>query len=111
MQGVPQHFGSIWANYTFDEDVLNGVSVGGGIRFVGGSYADDANAVRAPGYTLVDAALRYDLGAADPALKGAEATLNVTNLFNKDYYSGCSNGFYCQVGKSREVVAGLRYRW
>lgn len=111
LQGVPQHFGSLWANYTFDDDVLSGLSIGGGVRFVGSSYADDANAVRAPGYALVDAALRYDLGAADPALKGAEATLNVTNLFNKDYYSGCSNGFYCQVGKGREVVAGLRYRW
>ncbi len=111
LQGVPEYFGSVWANYTFDDDFFEGLSVGGGVRFVGASYADDANAVRAPGYALVDASVRYDLGAANPAFKGAEATLNVTNLFNKDYYSGCSNGFYCQVGKGREVIAGLRYRW
>lgn len=110
-QGVPRYFGSLWANYTFDDDVFDGLSVGAGVRIVGSSYADDANAVRTPGYALVDAAVRYDLGAANAAFKGAEATLNVTNLFDRDYYSGCSNGFYCQVGKGREVVAGLRYRW
>ncbi len=110
-QGIPDYFGSLWANYNFDAGALNGLTVGGGLRFVGASYADDANKVRAPAYTLVDVALRYDLGAANAALKGAEATLNVTNLLDKEYYSGCSNGFYCQVGNGRTVRAGLHYRW
>ncbi|MDU0342877.1 TonB-dependent siderophore receptor [Bosea rubneri] len=110
-QGIPDYFGSLWANYKFDAGALNGLTLGGGVRFVGASYADDANKVRAPGYTLIDAAIRYDLGAANAAWKGAEATLNVTNLLDKEYYSGCSTGFYCQVGNGRTVLAGLRYRW
>lgn len=110
-QAVPKYFGSVWANYSFDSGVLDGLAIGGGVRFVGSSYADDANTVRADGYALVDAAVRYDLGKLDPALGGAEATLNVTNLLNDEYYASCSSGFYCQYGNGAQVLAGLRYRW
>lgn len=110
-QAVPDHFGSLWGSYTVDNGFLAGLTIGGGLRFVGASYADDANTVRASGYTLVDAALRYDFGTRTPALKGLEATLNVTNLFDKDYYSSCSSNIYCQFGNGRQVLAGLRYRW
>jgi iron complex outermembrane receptor protein len=110
-QAVPDYFGSVWANYTFDNGMLDGVSVGGGVRFVGSSYADDVNTVKVDGYTLVDAALRYDFGAKYPKLEGLEGTFNVTNLFDKDYYSSCSSNIYCQFGNGRQMLAGLRYRW
>lgn len=110
-QAVPDYYGSVWANYTFYSGALEGLAIGGGIRFVGSSYADNANTVRADGYTLVDAALRYDFGARNPNLKGLEGTLNVTNLFDKDYYSSCSSDIYCQYGNGRQVLAGLRYKW
>ncbi|MGU3401163.1 TonB-dependent siderophore receptor [Brucellaceae bacterium D45D] len=110
-QAVPDYYSSVWANYTFLGGALEGLSVGGGLRFVGSSYADNANTVKADGYTLVDAALRYDFGAKTPELKGLEATLNVTNLFDKDYYSSCSSNFYCQFGNGRQVLAGLNYKW
>lgn len=110
-QAVPDYFGSLWANYTFHGGVAEGLAVGGGIRFVGSSYADNANTVKAAGYTLVDVAMRYDFGAKNPALKGLEGTLNVKNLFNKQYYSSCSSNIYCQYGNGREVLAGLRFKW
>jgi iron complex outermembrane recepter protein len=110
-QAVPRYFGSLWANYTIDAGTLEGLTLGGGLRFVGSSYADDANTVKADGYTLVDAAVKYDFGAKRPGLKGLEATLNVTNLLNEEYYSSCSYGFYCQYGNGRTVVAGLKYKW
>lgn len=110
-QAVPDYYGSVWANYTFHSGTLEGLTLGGGVRFVGSSYADNANTIKADGYTLVDAALRYDLGAKNPNLKGLEGTLNVTNLFDKEYYSSCSLNFYCQYGNGRQVLAGLRYKW
>ena len=110
-QAVPEYYGSAWANYTFDAGLLDGFSLGGGVRFVGSSYADDANTVEADGYVLVDAALQYDLGILMPSLSGAAATLNVTNLFDKDYYSSCSFNFFCQYGNGRQVLLGLRYVW
>lgn len=110
-QAVPRYFGSIWANYAVDGGPLEGVTIGGGVRFVGASYGDDANTVEADGYALLDAALRYDFGAKNPDLKGLEATLNVTNLLDKDYYSSCSYNIYCQYGNGRTVLAGLKYKW
>lgn len=110
-QGVPGYFASIWANYAFDTGVLKGASVGAGVRMVGSSYADDANTIKADGYSLVDAALRYDFEAINDDLKGLQATLNVTNLFDEDYYSSCSYNTYCQFGDGRQVKAGLRYQW
>ncbi len=110
-QAVPRYYGSVWANYIVDSGALEGLSIGGGARFVGSSYSNDANTVKADGYTLLDAALRYDFGAKNPNLKGLQATLNVTNLLDKEYYSSCSSEYYCQYGNGRTVLAGLRYKW
>lgn len=110
-QAVPNYFSSVWANYTIDGGVLKGLTVGGGVRFVGSSYADNANTLKVDGYTLVDAALRYDFGVLDARLQGLQGTLNVTNLLDTDYYSSCSSDIYCQFGNGRLVLAGLRYTW
>jgi iron complex outermembrane recepter protein len=95
-QAAPDYYGSVWANYTIGTGLLEGLTIGGGVRVVGASYADDANTIKADGYTLLDAALKYDFGAKNPEFKGLEATLNVTNLLDKDYYSSCSYSTYCQ---------------
>ncbi|AVT77513.1 ligand-gated channel [Rhodopseudomonas palustris] len=110
-QAVPDFFGSMWANYTFQSGPVTGLTFGGGIRHVGASYGDDANTLHTPAYTVVDAALKYDLANVTPSLKGTTLTLNVNNLFDKEYYSSCSSGFYCQFGNRRTVLAGIRYRW
>ncbi|OZI74827.1 TonB-dependent siderophore receptor [Bordetella genomosp. 12] len=110
-QAVPKYFGSLWANYRFTPGALEGVKVGAGVRVVGSSYADNANEIKASGYTLMDAALRYDFGAKFPSLKGLEGRINVNNLFDKTYYSSCSSNYYCQYGNGRQVIAGLSYRW
>jgi iron complex outermembrane receptor protein len=114
-QAVPTIHGSAWANYGFDREVLGGVldglTLGGGIRFTGPSYADDANTVKTDGYALLDAAVGYDLGTISPTLKGATATLNATNILNTEYYSSCTSRFYCQYGTGAQVLAGLRYSW
>ncbi len=110
-QAVPEYYGSVWATYTFDSGLMNGFALGGGVRFVGSSFADDANTVETDGYYLLDASARYDLGALSPTLTGAEVTVNATNLTDKEYYSSCSTGFYCQYGNGAQVLAGLRYSW
>lgn len=110
-QAVPDHFASLWANYSFHSGRLNGLALGSGLRYVGASYGDDANSLQTPSYAVVDAALRYDLAMIARELKGAELTLNVTNLFDKEYYSSCSSNIYCQFGNRRLILAGLRYRW
>ncbi|WAC27686.1 TonB-dependent siderophore receptor [Ancylobacter sp. SL191] len=108
---VPNYFSSFWASYTFDSGTFNGLMVAGGVRIVGPSYADNANTLEFDGYTLVDAALSYDLSVLNKSLKGFKATLNVTNLLDTEYYSSCSSSYYCQFGNGRLVLAGLRYTW
>lgn len=110
-QAVPNYFASNWVNYDFLSGVLTGLKLGAGVRVVGASYADNANHVKADGYTLIDAAVRYDVGATIPSLKGLEARLNLNNVFDKAYYSSCSSDYYCQYGNGRQVLAGLRYSW
>ena len=110
-QAVPTHFESLWANSSFLTGGLAGLTVGGGVRSVGPSFGDDVNSLVSPGYVVFDAALRYDLVNLTRGWKGAELTLNVTNLFDKSYYTSCSSNFYCQYGNGRLVLAGLRYRW
>lgn len=110
-QAVPTHFESLWANYSFLAGGLAGLTIGGGVRSVGPSYGDDINSLVSPGYVVFDAAVRYDLVNLVRAWKGAELTLNVTNLLDKSYYTSCSSNFYCQFGNGRLAIAGLRYRW
>ncbi|MFT4116148.1 TonB-dependent siderophore receptor [Bradyrhizobium sp.] len=110
-QAVPAHFESLWVNYSFLTGSVAGLSLGGGVRSVGPSYGDDVNSLVTPGYVVFDAAARYDLVNLVRAWKGAELTINVTNLFDKSYYTSCSSNFYCQFGNGRMVLAGLRYRW
>lgn len=110
-QAAPKYYGSLWASYGFDTGFLDGLTLGSGVRFVGGRFADDANTIKTSGYTLVDMAVRYDLGKLSTSMNGAEATLNVSNLLDTEYYASCSSTFYCQHGNGAQVLAGMRYRW
>ena len=116
--GIPDYTASLWGDYTFDSGSLEGLKVGGGVRYVGktvGGYAPNVftpNATRldVPGYTIFDAALTYDFGKKVPDLAGLTAQINVTNLFDKTYVTCLSNNF-CNYGNGRGVYASLSYRW
>lgn len=110
-QAVPRYFASTWVNYHFDGGPLDGLALGAGVRTVGSSYADNANEVKASGYTLLDLGVRYDFSRSLLHVKGLEGHVNLTNALDKTYYSSCSSNFYCQYGNGRQVIAGLRYRW
>lgn len=93
---VPEHEASLWANYAVQGGRLLGLSTGAGVRYVGSSYGDSTNARETPAYTVFDAALRYQRGAI-------EGALNVTNLFDKQYYAICRPGGGCALGDERQV--------
>ena len=59
---TPKDQASLWAQYAFKEGPFNGLSIAGGVRYIGATYGDAANLWRVPGYTLVDASLTLDLG-------------------------------------------------
>jgi iron complex outermembrane receptor protein len=108
---VPEQLASLWTNYRFTDGALAGLSLSGGVRYVGKSAGDPANSFSVPAATLFDAAIRYDFGATRPNLKGLQAALNVSNVFNRTYVASCFNMGGCFYGNGRLVTASLSYRW
>ena len=102
---MPRHQASLWSKYTLDGGVLSGLSVGAGITGMSDFYNESNNVkVSAPGYATVDAKLAY------PVTRQLTATLDVNNLFDRDYYSRVGSvstfNFY---GPSRSLTVGARY--
>jgi iron complex outermembrane recepter protein len=109
--GVPRQSASLWADYAFHGSVLNGLGFSGGVRYVGSTYGDDVNSFKVPAFTLLDAAVRYNLGAVDPALHGLKLQLNVANLLDKYYVSACTSASDCNFGVRRTIYASATYDW
>lgn len=107
---VPDQLASVWVDYTFSSGHLAGFNLGGGVRYVGTSYADALNTIANDPYTLVDAVMRYDLGRLSPQMKGAQLALNATNLLGTQY-STCFSAFDCKWGAQRTVIGTLTYKW
>ncbi len=106
-QNVPNHIGSAWLDYTFLAPWDTGtMTVGGGVRYIGPAYADNANTIKLNARTFVDAALTYR-----PS-ENVSAQLNVTNLFDErevvqvDTYT--NNNYY---NEGRKILATLKLTW
>lgn len=99
-----------WVDYAF-ADALAGLSAGAGVRYVGKRYGNSSNTIELSSYTLVDAALRYDLRRMGGEWRNASVALNVNNLFDKNYVGVCLSNTRCYFGAPRTVMATLTYRW
>lgn len=110
---IPRHSASLWADYTVRTGSLAGLGVGVGTRYIGETQGDRAgtNVFEVPGYTLFDAALRYDLSKSPLALKGWKLDVTVNNLFDKEYVASCFATHSCYIGVGRTARASLRYTW
>lgn len=102
---VPRHAASLWADHRFPADAAGGrFDLGAGVRYVGQTAANEYNTLNASAYTLVDAALTYQLSSWRLAV-------NAANLLDKTYVSGCGSDQACFYGMGRSVVASARYQW
>lgn len=101
---VPEITGALWADYTIPVGMLKGVSLGGGLRYVGSSWVDNENTRKVPAATLVDAAIRYQRDNWGVAL-------NVTNLFDKEYVKSCQGISGCGYGDARTITVSAHYKW
>ncbi|WP_375293091.1 TonB-dependent siderophore receptor [Ensifer sp. ENS10] len=101
---APDAQAALWVDYTVQQGALEGVSLGAGVRYRGESWADKENTAKVPSSTVFDAGLRYEKD-------GWGAALNVTNLFDKEYVSGCSGVLVCGYGDARTVTLKLSKTW
>jgi len=110
---VPRNMASLWADYTFHETALSGLTLGAGARYVGDTSSfyttgDNVNGTFNVGsYTLVDATVKYDL--ARIGMAGSSVGVKVNNLFNREYVSSCYRDYACYWGADRQVVATANF--
>ncbi|MGQ9364881.1 TonB-dependent siderophore receptor [Azospirillum sp. ST 5-10] len=101
---VPETQASASLDYTFRDNVLDGVVVGGGVRYVGSSWADNENTLKVPSATVFDARIGY-------AKDNWGADLFVTNLFDKEYVASCQTQYSCAYAEGRVVKLNLHMTW
>src|SRR5690606_12015601 len=86
-----------------------------GARYTGESYGSGIEldpgyaGLRMPGYTLLDAQLQWAL--ADTAMGSTAVALNVSNLTDKRYVTGCGSVWTCGYGYGRQYTMTLSHRW
>ncbi len=112
VEWIPKHLASLWAIYTFHSGALNGLSLGGGVRYVGSTVSigkDIATGaelnVITPSYTLFDAMVSYET----PDWRWQ---LTAQNLEDEYYVTTCSayRGD-CGVGQARTIISGFTYKF
>jgi len=110
VSGIPSDTYASFLTYAFPTySPLRGLTIGGGIRYIGTSFADDDNTVRNPTVTLYDALVAYDFAAIDPKYQGLRAQINAYNVFDRTYNT-CAFG-NCFRGAPATVIGSLIYRW
>ena len=101
---TPELLVSGWADYTFKDGPLEGFGFGGGVRYVGSSWADAANTLEVPAVVLGDLAVHYEW-------QNWRTAINVTNLTDKIYVASCASDTSCFYGDRRRVTASVSYKW
>ncbi len=102
---IPRATASLWMDYMFAAPGWQGFGLGGGVRYVGKTYGDELNTTSVSSFTLYDAAIHYERGPWRLAL-------NVSNLFDRKYFSSYSGGtgtYY--VSTERTVIGCVKYRF
>jgi iron complex outermembrane receptor protein len=101
---IPDLTASLWLDYTVESGALEGLGIGGGVRYVGKSWADRANTLTVPDVVMVDAAIRYDRNNWGVAL-------NVANIFDKEYVATCQGIGSCGYGAGRTITLKMHTTW
>lgn len=79
---VPERAANLWLDWAF----APGWQAGAGLRYVGHRFADNANTLDMPGYTVVDAGLRWT------PLEPLRLDLHIYNMFNTIYAAAPYDG-------------------
>lgn len=101
----PRQVASLWADYTFRDGWLDGLGFGGGVRYIGSSFADTANTLAVPSVVLGDLAVHYEWA------KNWRAAINVANIADTPYIASCGFVTSCFYGDRRRITGSIAYKW
>ncbi|WP_313201301.1 TonB-dependent receptor [Pseudomonas sp.] len=96
---VPRRTANLWLTKGFGQQVEAGI----GARYVDERYADSANGQRAPGFTVVDANIGWQV------LPDVRLGLQVNNLFDREYVASVFSGEQWVMGAPRSYFATVDY--
>jgi iron complex outermembrane receptor protein len=102
---TPREFASLWTDYTIHGGWLSGFGFGGGVRYIGSSFADTANSLSVPSVVLGDLAVHYEWGT------NWRAAINVQNIADTTYVASCALASSCYYGDRRRVTGSVAYKW
>lgn len=105
---------SIFADYTLPRKIFRGLGINFGTRYLGWTYADNAQSYKVPPYILFDAGAHFDFENVTPSLKGLRVQLAMSNLANTRYVTTCGSNSYggtCFYGQGRRVYGNISYSW
>lgn len=108
---TPANQAALWTTYRFSGGGLDGVTIGGGVRYVGDQAVDAANTLPLPSFTLFDLIARYELGAVSKTLEKWDVSLNVKNVADRRYVGSCDDAVDCYYGPGRTISGTLRARF
>jgi iron complex outermembrane recepter protein len=101
LRNAPNQTARVWTEYSF-ADALPGLFASLGVTHIGARFANDANTLAIPAYTVWDAGMRYAIGKADTV------QLTVSNLANRRYVEdSLANANAVNQGAPRNAT--LRY--
>ena len=97
---VPRRTANLWLSKTLTDEL----NAGAGVRYVDARYADTANTVELPSYTVVDASVSWK------ALPKTTLGLRLNNLFNRQYaISQYNSGQQWIMGEPRSFFVTADY--
>lgn len=99
---VPEKLANVWLNWNF----IPAWTASAGLRHVGERYADAANTLRIPSYTVTDLALQWVVD------NKTNVVLRGLNVFDKAYFTTAYyNTEQWLYGPARQVLLTLNYRF
>ena len=116
--GVPRNTASLFTTYEFQQDLLEGFKIGGGVNIQDAQTACCTNpSYNIAGFTTVDLLAAYTLDIKDAKIS---AQLNVNNLLDNRYYTGAAidgvgsssgSGMYATFSQPRTFMGSINIQY
>lgn len=108
LRNIPNHTANLFTTYKLTALNLPDYYIGGGAKYIGNKYADDANNIQLDSALIYNATIGYKKG-------NWKVNLSVQNLTDEEYVDGAlaSNaaGTRVYVGTPRTVLATIGYKF
>lgn len=108
LRNAPNHTVNLFTTYKLSALNLPDYYIGGGAKYIGSKYADDANNIKLDSALIYNATVGYKKG-------NWRANLSVQNLTDEEYVDGSASGTTSDtrvyVGTPRTVLATIGYKF